>query len=241
MTPDVTVWLVFARAAGLVTRAPGFSHPSVPHAVRAGLALALAFAMAPHVVHARDVSLVAFAIAVAGEVALGAAIGFGASLLYDGAYFAGRTIDDYLGVRGSVPGANVTNAQAFGRLWSSLFLLAFFACDGWVPLIDAFASSFDAVAPGAFVSRAGWLAFGLALPATLLRAALLVAAPVIGVAASVHLALAAATRVVPRLTNVGIAFPAVFAAALAVTVALVPALARDGGAPWLVVPWSVRR
>ena len=34
--------LVFARAAGLVARAPGFSHPSVPPMVRAGLALALA-------------------------------------------------------------------------------------------------------------------------------------------------------------------------------------------------------
>ncbi len=229
---------MFARAAGLVARAPGFSHPSVPHTVRAGTALALAFALAPHVARAHAMTLVAFTVAIGGEFVLGAAIGLGASLLYDGAFFAGRTVDDYLGVRGSVPGANVTNAQAFGRLWSSVFLLAFLLCDGWVPLVDAFASSFGAVVPGASASRDAWLGFGLALPRTLLRAALLVAAPAIGAAASVHLALAAVTRVVPRLSNVGIAFPAVFGAALAVTIALVPALAHVGAVPWLVLPWA---
>jgi hypothetical protein len=36
-----TALLVFARSAGMVFRAPGFSHPSVPPPVRAGLALAL--------------------------------------------------------------------------------------------------------------------------------------------------------------------------------------------------------
>src|ERR1700760_4497222 len=118
----VTFWLVFARAAGLVARAPGFSHPSVPAIARAGFAFALAIAVAPSVAPVRDPGLVAIAFATAGDFAVGAAIGFGASLLYDGAYFAGRTIDDYLGVRGSVPGANVTSAQAFGRLWASVFL-----------------------------------------------------------------------------------------------------------------------
>ena len=120
-----TTLLVFARAAGLVSRAPGFAHPSVPVVVRIAFALALAFAVTPAVRPAGAVTLVALALAVAAEFGLGAAIGFGAALLYDGAYFAGRTIDDYLGVRGSMPGAHVTSAQAFGRLWSSVFLAAF--------------------------------------------------------------------------------------------------------------------
>jgi flagellar biosynthetic protein FliR len=235
-----TTLLVFARAAGLVARAPGFAHPAVPSVVRAAFALALAFAVAPSVVPVRGLDLPAFTFAVAGDFALGAAIGFGASLLYDGAYFAGRTIDDYLGVRGSLPGAHVTSAQAFGRLWSSVFLAAFVLLDGWVPVVRAFAGSFAHVAPGAFIDGSGWTRYALALPATILRAAFVVAAPAIAVAAALQLSLAAVARVVPRFSSFTLAFPAVFAAGLVVTIATLAALVPLGAHPWLVVPWSAR-
>ena len=238
---DATAWLVFARSAGLVARAPGFSHPSVAPPVRAGFALALAFAVAPTVRSGRELGLGAFTVALAGDFAIGAAIGFGASLLYDGAYFAGRTIDDYLGVRGSVPGANVASAQAFGRLWSSVFLAAFVLLDGWVPVVRAFADSFAHVAPGGVIAGEGWMAFALALPATVLRAAFAVAAPAIAVAAALQLALAAVARVVPRFSSFTLAFPAVFAAALIVTLSTVSVLAPLGARPWLVLPWSTAR
>ena len=237
---DATPWLVFARSAGMVARAPGFAHPSVPHAVRAGVAAALALAIAVHVPTVHASSFVAFTGSLATEFVLGAAIGFGAAVLYDAAFFAGRTLDDYLGVRGSVPGASVTNAQAFGRLWSSVFLLALLLLDGWVPIVDAFASSFDALPPGVFASRGGWLHAALVLPSTMLGAALRIALPAIAVAASLHLAIAAATRVVPRLSSVSVAFPAIFAAVLLVTIACVPRLAPLGAHPLLVLPWSVR-
>lgn len=235
--------LVCARAAGLVSRAPGFSHPSVPHPVRIAFALALAFAVAPSVAAPRDgaglrLDLVTFTLAVASEFALGAAIGFGASLLYDGAYFAGRTIDDYLGVRGSMPGAHVTTAQAFGRLWSATFLAAFVLLDGWVPVVAAFAESFARVPPGAFPGGHAWTSYALALPATILRAAFVVAAPAIAVAAALQLSLAAVARVVPRFSSFTLAFPAVLGAALLVTLATLPVLAPLGARPWLVLPWS---
>jgi flagellar biosynthesis protein FliR len=232
-----TTLLAFARAVGLVSRAPAFSHPSVPPIVRAGFALALALAVAPQLAAARQLDLTAFTLALAGEFAVGAAMGFGASLLYDGAYYGGRTIDDYLGVRGSVPGANVTSAQAFGRLWSSAFLIAFVLLDGWVPVVRAFAGSFDHVAAGAFAGDAAWTRFALALPATILRAAFLVAAPAVAVAASLQLVLAAVARVVPRFSSFTLAFPATFAAAVVVTVATLPLVAPAGAHPWLVLPW----
>jgi flagellar biosynthetic protein FliR len=235
-----TLLLVFARSAGLVFRAPGFSHPSVPPMVRMGFALALAMAVGPLVSPVRGLDLAAFTLAVAGDFAIGAAIGFGASLLYDGAFFAGRTIDDYLGVRGSVPGANVTSAQAFGRLWSYAFLAAFVLLDGWVPVVRAFAGSFSHVGAGAFPGDAAWTHYALALPATILRAALVVAAPPITVAAALQLALAAVARVVPRFSSFSLSFPVVFAAALLVTLATVPLLAKLGARPWLVLPWGVR-
>lgn len=232
-----TTLLVFARAAGLVSRAPAFSHPSVPPVVRVGFALALAFAVAPHVAAARERDLVSFTLALAGELALGAAIGFGASLLYDGAYYAGRTVDDYLGVRGSVPGASVTSAQAFGRLWSSAFLIAFVLLDGWVPVVRAFADSYEHVAAGTFAAGEAWARYAFALPVTIVRAAFVVAAPAIAVAAALQLALAAVARVVPRFSSFTLAFPATFAAALLITVATLPLVAPLGARPWFVLPW----
>ena len=239
--PDPTLLLVFARSAGLAARAPGFSHPSVPPMVRAGLALALAFAVAPHVGPVRGLDFVALTVAVVGDFAVGAAIGFGAALLYDGAYFAGRAIDDYLGVRGSVPGINITSAQAFGRLWSATFLAAFVLLDGWVPVVRAFDDSFAHVAAGSFVEPAAWSRFAIALPATILRAALVVAMPAIAVAAVVQLALGAVARVVPRFSGSGLAFPGTFTAALLVTLVAIPLLAPVGARPWLVLPWDTAR
>jgi flagellar biosynthetic protein FliR len=232
-----TLLLVFARSAGMVFRAPGFSHPNVPPPVRAGLALALAFAIAPHLPATVALDGPPLAFAIASETLLGATIGTGASLLYDGAYYAGRFIDDYVGVRASVPNANVTSAQAFGRLWSSVFLAGFFLLDGYVPVVDAFAASFDHLAPGVLVTRDAWLHVALALPDTIVRAALAIAAPAIAVVLTVQIALAAVARVVPRFASFSLTFPIVFAAALIVTVVGLPFLAPLAAHPWLVLPW----
>jgi flagellar biosynthetic protein FliR len=234
-----TLLLVFARSAGMVFRAPGFSHPSVPPPVRVALALALAFAIAPGV-RAVTFDGAAFGFAIAGEVLLGAAIGTGASLLYDAAYYAGRAIDDYVGVRGSVPNANVTSAQAFGRLWSSVFLAGFFLLDGYVPVVCAFASSFTAIAPGGLVTPGAWQSFGIALPVTIVRAALLIAAPAFAAILIVQVALAAVTRVVPRLASFSLAFPVVFAAATIVAIVGIPFFAPLAAHPWLVLPFGSR-
>jgi flagellar biosynthesis protein FliR len=61
------------------------------------------------------------------------------------------------------------------------------------------------------------------------------------VAATLHLALAAVTRVVPRFGSFSLAFPLVFAAALCVTVVTLPQLIPLGARPWLVVPWEIPR
>jgi flagellar biosynthetic protein FliR len=233
-----TMLLVFARGVGLMFRAPGFTHPAVPTIVRLGLALGLAIGIAPAVhVHA-DLNLLALAFAVAGEVAVGAAIGLGASLLYDGAYYGGRMIDDYVGFRGSVPNAAVISAQGFGRLWSSLFLAGFFLLGGDAIVIRTFAESFEHVGAGVFVDANAWYRFGLALPQTIAKAALGVAAPAIAVAAVVQIALAAIARVVPRFSSFSLTFPLIFAAAILVALATLPLYAPLAAHPVLLVPYG---
>jgi flagellar biosynthetic protein FliR len=235
-----TFLLVFARSAGLLFRAPGFTHPATPMMVRLALAAALAVGIAPGLGRRPELDPGALAIAIAGEVAIGAAIGLGASLLYDGAYYGGRMIDDYIGFRGSVPNAAVSSAQGFGRLWSSLFLAGFFLLDGQRVVIEGFAQSFTHVAPGALIGSADWLRFGLSLPPTIARAALLVGAPAIAVAAVVQVALAAVARVVPRLTSFTLSFPLIFAAALLVAIATLPLYAPLAAHPIMPIPLGSR-
>jgi len=230
--------LVLGRCAGLVSRAPGFSHPSVPMIVRAGLAVALAIGIAPALPGRPPLDLGLLVIALAGEVALGAAMGLGASVLYDGAYYAGRLVDDAIGVRGSVPTANVTSAQGFGRLWSSVFLAALFLLDGYAVIVDALAGSFVHVPAGALVRPAAWLAFALALPRAIIAASLAIAAPALAAAVAIQTGVAIVSRIVPRLGNFSLAFPIVFAGALIVTIVTLPLLAPLGAHPWLVLPFA---
>jgi len=233
-----TLLLVFARSAGLMFRAPGFTHPAVPMIVRLALALSLALGIAPAVQARPELDLGLFTLAIAGEVAIGAAIGLGASLLYDGAYYGGRMIDDYVGFRGSVPNAGVTSAQGFGRLWSSLFLAGFFLLDGYAVLVRAFAASFDHIGAGALIGPGAWYHFALALPQTISSAALLVAAPAIAVAAVVQLSLAAIARVVPRFSSFTLSFPIVLAAALLVAIATLPLYGSLAAHPIMLVPYG---
>ena len=236
-----TMLLVFARSAGLMFRAPGFTHPAVPLIVRLALALALAIGITP-ALHARpDIDIGYFTLAIASEVAIGGAIGIGASLLYDGAYYGGRMIDDYVGFRGSVPNAGVTSAQGFGRLWSSLFLAGFFLLDGYAVVIRAFAASFEHLGAGALIGPDNWYHFALALPQTISTTAIMVAGPAIAVAAIVQLALGAVTRVVPRFSSFTLSFPIVLAAALLVAIATLPLYAPLAAHPIVLVPYAANR
>lgn len=232
-----TALLVFARCAGFIFRAPGFAHPCVPAMVRAGLALVLALALLPAVqnVHAPDG--VAFVVAVATELGIGAAIGIAASVLYDGAYAGGRALDDYVGIRGSVPNAQIFAGAGFGRIWSLVFTAGFFLLGGYRILIFAFARSFSSVPPGGAVPAHALYDYAVALPVSIIEAALLVAAPAIALVFVAQLTLGALTRVIPRFASFTLSFPIVFAMALLATVIAVPLLFGQSAVPWLRVPF----
>ncbi len=122
-----------------------------------------------------------------------------------------------------------------------MFLAGFFLFDCFVPVLQAFAGSFESVAPGGIIAPQAWSAFAIALPVTIVHAALLIAAPALAVALTVQVAFAAVARVVPRLASFSLAFPVVFAAAIVVTLAGIPLFAPLAAQPWLVLPFGTRR
>ncbi|GAC1389828.1 MAG: hypothetical protein NVSMB31_06170 [Vulcanimicrobiaceae bacterium] len=229
--------LVFARCAGFVFRAPGFSHPSVPPAVRAGLAFVLAMGLAPGVHSLHAVEGLSFVLALATELAIGAAIGIGASVLYDGAYAGGRALDDYVGIRGSVPNAAIAASSGFGRIWSMTFLAGFFLLDGYHLVITVFADGFVHLPPGSLLTAVAWSQFAISLPMLILKAALLIAGPAIALIFVIQFALGALARAIPRFQSFTLSFPIIFAAALVVTSISVPLLLPLSGHAWLQLPF----
>jgi flagellar biosynthetic protein FliR len=224
--------LVFARCAGFVFRAPGFSHPSVSPAIRAALAFTIALAVAAGLRTAPRLDATTFVCALATELILGAAIGTAASMLYDGAYAGGRSLDDYVGIRASVPSAGIVAGAGFGRLWSLAFTAGFFVFGGHRFAIAAFVHAFNALPPGAFVASGSLATFAMTLPATLLRAALYIAGPAIATAFVVQVALGAIGRMVPRFSTFTLAFPLVLATALVTTLAGFALVFPDAARPW---------
>ncbi len=230
--------LVFARCAGFIFRAPGFSYPGVPPLLRVGLALALALLVAPAVRAApsvRSLDGAAFAGAVALEFLIGSAFGTGAAVLYDGAYAGGRAIDDYVGVKAIAPNVGIVAPSGFGRVWSLAFTGAFFLSGAYRPIIYAFAGTFAHLPLGAQPDAHAWGAYAAAVAMQLLRVALAVGGPAIATAFVVHVALGALSRTIPRFGSSTLAFPLVFGAAVIASIVALPVLALRS-APVVVAP-----
>lgn len=205
--------------------------------LRAGFALILAIGIAPAMHGVRAPAGAAFAIAAAAEAGIGAAIGVAASVLYDGAYAGGRALDDYAGIRGSVPNAQFFAASAFGRIWSMLFCTGFFLLGGYRIVIPAFAQSFERLPPGTMPAMHDLYAYAIALPASIVEAALLVAGPAIAIVFAAQATLGALSRVIPRFAGFTLSFPIVFGLALIVTLVTIPVLFAQSGLPWMHVPF----
>jgi type III secretory pathway component EscT len=166
------------------------------------------------------------------ELALGAAIGIAASALYDGAYSGGRAVDDYVGIRISVPTAGLVAGAGFGRLWSLGFTAAFFILGGHRVLLQALDHTFVTLPPGMAISG-GLATIAPAVPGTLLRAALFVAGPALAFGFTAQVALAAIGRIVPRFGTFPLTFPVVLGCALLATMITLPIMLLQAGRPWL--------
>lgn len=233
----VTGLLALARCAGFVFRAPGFSHPSVPAPLRAGLAAALAMAIASRDQRAPpNADGAALVVALLAEFLLGSAIGMAASLIYDGAYAGGRVVDDFVGVKAIAPSLQLVAPSGFGRVWSLAFTGGFFLSGSYRLALLGFAQSFTRIPLGVSLHPDGWRAFAAAFASTIVLVALQVAAPAVALAFVVQIALGALSRVIPRFGSFTLAFPLAFAAALVATAIAVPVIAEHEPAPLLAIP-----
>jgi flagellar biosynthesis protein FliR len=234
----ITGLLVFARCAGFIFRAPGFSHPSVPAPLRAGLATALALGIAPGVTQLAGAGAPGDTLIVAllAEFLIGSAIGMTASLVYDAAYAGGRVVDDYVGVKAIAPSLTLVAPSGFGRVWSLAFTGGFFLSGAYRLALLGFAQSFATIPVETPLHSAGWAAYAGAFAATIVLVALRIAAPAVALAFIVQIGIGALSRVIPRFGSFTLAFPLAFAAALVATAVAVPIVASRIPSPLLAIP-----
>lgn len=219
----MTVLLAFARCAGFVFRGPGFSHPAVPPMLRAAFAIVLAVAIAPSL-HANVSHLdgVAAVLALMLEFLIGSTLGMAASLVYDAAYAGGRLVDDYVGVKAISPSIELVAPSGFGRIWSLVLTGAFFLTGAYRLTLWSLATSFERMPLDVPLHAGAWGAFAANFCMQFVAVALQIAAPAIGLAFVVQIALGSLSRVIPRFGSFTLAFPLAFAAALVATAIVVP-------------------
>jgi flagellar biosynthetic protein FliR len=229
--------LVLARCAGFVFRAPAFSHPSVPAPLRGAFALILAILIAPSLSGAQlRLDGGVFVAALIVEFLLGSAIGMAASLVYDAAYAGGRIVDDYVGVKAIAPSVVLVAPSGFGRVWSLAFTGAFFLTGAYRLTLLGFAQSFVRIPLQSPLHAGAWASFAAVFATNFFAVALQVAAPALGLAFVVQIALGALSRVIPRFGTFTLAFPLAFAAALIATAIVVPLAAAEAPPATLGIP-----
>jgi flagellar biosynthetic protein FliR len=171
------------------------------------------------------------------ELLIGAAMGLLSSVLYDGAYAAGRFVDDYLGVKTAMPAAAVAAGAEFGRLWSNAFLVVCVLTGGLEHLIILFMTSFRTLPLGYFPEPEQWLTYAIALPTLLVQAGILISGPMVSCVLLAQVSIAALGRVVPKLSTFALSFPIAYAVAIGVTTAALPVLLPLAAHPWFVIPF----
>jgi flagellar biosynthesis protein FliR len=236
---SVAGWLVFARCAGFASRAPGLSHPSVPRAVRVGVACLLTIALAPAASAVRTSDRALFP-EIVFEFLIGSAIGMASSLLYDGAYAGGRMIDDYVGVKAIAPGIALVAPSGFGRVWSIAFTGGYFLFGAYRTTVEGFARSFVTIPPGTSFDAHAWMSFAMSLISTIVCVGVAVAGPAVALAFVTQTGLAALSRAIPRFSSFTLSFPIVFGVVLIATAMAVPLVVASSAHPVLLFPGQSR-
>jgi flagellar biosynthesis protein FliR len=195
--------LALTRVSGMVFLAPVFGNPALPAKVKALLSLLLALLFFPMLrAPVPSWDLGTLLLAAGGELAVGMAIGFAASLLFAGVHLAGQIVDQELGLQGAnlldpLTSETVTIAGQFKMI---LATLVFLLINGHHLLLSAVGDSFRAVPPLAFSPSAGAaLALSDGLAGGLFRMAVQIAAPTLVTVFLVTVAIAFMARAVPEM------------------------------------------
>ncbi|MBM4055512.1 MAG: flagellar biosynthetic protein FliR [Planctomycetes bacterium] len=206
--------LIFFRIGGILMFAPVFSNTHIPLLIRIAIALILAFILYPTLdknSHALPSELIPFALIVLKEIAIGAVVGFAASILFAAFSMAGYLLSNQIGLDmaviadpSSLTGEEETTVSVFYNMIAILILLAI---NGHHYFINAIAQSFHAVPIGGFEYTAALLTKILSLFRTLFIIGIKISIPAFVVLMLSVVAMALMAKVAQEINIFVIAFP----------------------------------
>ncbi|MBI3075655.1 MAG: flagellar biosynthetic protein FliR [Deltaproteobacteria bacterium] len=203
--------LAFARVAAIILSTPLLSSRTLPVPVKAALALSLSLAVAP-LLRGRPPlpgDLLAFALAVAGEVAVGLLLGFAARLLFGAVQLGSQLVSFQLGfgianVLDPQGGTEVSVLTEFHQL---VALLLFLAVNAHHWFVQAVVRSFETIPPGGVHLGADLQGTVMGMTASMFDLAIRLGAPVIAVLILTNVAFGLLARAVPQLNIFILSFP----------------------------------
>ncbi|GAB3789595.1 flagellar biosynthetic protein FliR [Dyella agri] len=198
-----------ARVSGLCLVAPVFGASVLPMRVRLGVVLVLAMVLAPLAPGAVDILSAAGMLGVAGQIVIGAAVGFVLKLVFDAVQFGGGLVGQSmsLGFAEVVDPQAGGNSNVLGQFYLVLVTLLFLAMDGHLRLIALLADGFHGASPGGFAIDANGLHAVLAFGVQLFGGAVRVALPAMTSLLVVNIGFAAISRAAPSMNLFAVGFP----------------------------------
>ena len=222
------IWLSL-RIGGLLLLSPFIGTPAVPRRVRLVLALALAVAVAPLVPAPAVVANLnaETLLAVARELAIGAALGFLLRLALEAVAMAGELISQGMGLAFAQMIDPMRGVQSgVVSQWMTVVAgLTFFAVDAHLALLAVLFESYSVLPAGAgTVSAAPLIDTVLGFSAVIFSAGVSLALPLMIAMITVNIGFGVMARTAPSLNPIAIGLPAALLVGFVLLIALVPHL-----------------
>ena len=197
------------RVSGLCLVAPVFSSTVIPARIRVGVVVVLSLVLAPLAPATIDPLSGAGVATLAGQVVIGAMVGFVLKLVFEAVSFGGELVGQSM----SLGFAEVVNPHAGGssnvlsQFYLLLVTLLFLAMDGHLRLIALLADSFHSLPPGVPAINANGLHAVVGFAAELFAGAVRVALPAMTSLLVVNIGFAAISRAAPSMNLFAVGFP----------------------------------
>ncbi len=226
-----TFLLVLVRCLTFFAIGPLLSDRKIPAMIKVMAGLATAFALYPTVdtrAWVLERTLLGLALLMVREVALGAALGIAASLVFVGVRMAGQL----LGIQMGFSMANVfdpntsSEVSIVAELQELLAILLFLLADGHHMLLRALAFSLERVPPGGGLPLTALAGALLPMAGTIFLTTLQVGAPVLGALFLTDAALGFVARAVPQMNVFIVGIPVKIGVGLVLLVVTAPLFAR---------------
>lgn len=202
--------LALTRLLGVFMFAPVFAHTAVPTRVRLGIALALAWFVAPHTPVDPMAPGFSLGLAVVQEVAIGASLGLAASIVFAGFSLVG----EIAGMQGGLGAAAVldpvsgANSVVLSSLIGNIAGFVFLATSAHHEVLRGVFLSFEALPLGGGIPASEGFANLARLGAVVFEVGVRLAAPFTAVMLVSNVAVGMLGRAIPQLNLISLQLPA---------------------------------